>query len=238
MHNGWPSPYIPVLEMGNYSIQITSEESSYLVVTPQIGEIAGAIICLLAVDIVGRKMMIIFTASLFIISWIILGLAATPTLMFASRFLAGVSCLISFATGVMYLAEITNPTARAFLVTLSGTSFAIGDLVIYVIGAFVPLDTAAFICACIPLLYLVTFCWMPESPYFYLMRNKEEQARKCLQILRGQTDVNKEFEGMSAAVKEQNESKKKWLDVFTVKSFRRALIIGLGRYVENMRSVP
>lgn len=147
MHNGWPSPYIPVLERGNYTFQITSEESSYLVATPQIGEIAGAIICLLAVDIVGRKMMIIFTASLFIISWILLGLAATSTLMFASRFLEGVSCLISFATVVMYLAEITNPTARAFLVTLSASSLAIGDLVIYVIGAFIPLDTAAFICA-------------------------------------------------------------------------------------------
>lgn len=66
------------------------------------------------------------------------------------------------------------------------------------------------------------------------MWNKEEQARKCLQVLRGRTEVNKEFEGMSAAVKEQNESKKKWLDVFIVKSFRRALIIGLGRYVENV----
>lgn len=230
MHNGWTSPYIPALVKGNYTFQITSKESFYLVGIRQIGQIAGAIMILLIVDIVGRKKLIISSAVLFIIVWVALGLASSLLVMVVSRFLAGVSCIIIYQVVPMYLAEITEPRARGILLASAGTSLAIGELFIYLIGDFLPLDTAAFICTSLPAFYLLWFFWMPETPYFYLMQRTDDRAKESLRILRARKDVSKEFDRVSAAVKVQNESKRYFLDLFFVKSQRRALIICLGRY--------
>lgn len=229
MHNGWTSPYIPVLVKGNYTFQITNQESSYLVVIPQIGQIVGAFIIVLIVDIVGRKILIILSAVLFIIVWVSLGLASTLAIMTLVRFIAGISCTITYQVVAIYLAEITEPKARGILLTCAGTSLAIGDLIIYLIGAFLPLDTAAFVSTAVPALVLVTCSWMPESPYLYLMIQKDEKAKESLRMLRACNDVSEEFDRISAAVQKQNQSKRKLFDLFVVKSQRRALIIGLGK---------
>lgn len=56
-----------------------------------------------------------------------------------------------------------------------------------VVGSFCTYETLNFSCMSMPILFLVTFIFMPESPYYFLLRNKEENAVKSLVILRGIT---------------------------------------------------
>lgn len=228
MHYGWPSPYLPVLQKGNYTFQITSEESSYLTVIPLIGAICGASGTGLIIDVVGRKKLLVYSSIPFIVSWLLVGVATSSTLMFVGRFIAGVFDGLSFTAVPMYLGEIAEPKTRGLLASVCPVSIVFGILLINILGTYLPLDTVAFISTSFPLLLLLTFSWMPESPYFYLMRGKLKEATHSLQALRGYEDVTEEFNRISTAVKEASESKGKFLGLFTVRSNRKGFLITLG----------
>ncbi|XP_018563927.1 facilitated trehalose transporter Tret1-like [Anoplophora glabripennis] len=228
MHYGWSSPFGPVLLEGKYKFTITSNESSWLTVTPLIGAVFGAFVTGLVVDTFGRKRMIVFSSVPFIASWLLIGFADSSTLMFVGRFLAGAIDGLSFIAVPMYLGEIAEPKIRGLLSSVCPVSIVFGILLINVLGTYLPLDTTAFISTILPLLLLITFPWMPESPYFYLMKGNEEEARKSLQIFRGVEDVTVELNRISSAVKEQQENKGSFLDLFRVNSNRKAIFITLG----------
>lgn len=227
MHYGWPSHYLPVLESGNYTFQITSEESSYLAVTPLVGAIFGAFLAGFIVDIVGRKRLVVCSALPFVSSWLFVGFASSSDLMFVGRFIAGFFDGISFTAVPMYLGEIAEPKTRGLLASVCPVSIVFGILLINILGAYLPLDTVAFVSVIFPVL-LLSFSFMPESPYFYLIRGKLNEARQSLQALRGYENVTEELNRISTAVQEQNENKGKFLDLFTVKSNRKGLLITLG----------
>ncbi|KAF2901320.1 hypothetical protein ILUMI_04863 [Ignelater luminosus] len=68
--------------------------------------------------------------------------------------------------------------------------------------------------------------WMPETPYYLIKKGKHEQAKKNLQLLRGDENVEEEMKSLCEAVsRQENVEKGKIFDLFTVKSNRRAVII-------------
>ncbi|VEN44662.1 unnamed protein product [Callosobruchus maculatus] len=204
MHYGWPSPYIPVLENGNYTFTISSEEGSWLTVIPLIGAMCGALVTGLIVDIFGRKRLIVLSSLPFLASWLMVALAPSSTLMFIGRFIAGASDGLSFTAVPMYLGEIAEPKIRGLLASICPVSVVFGVIL------------------------LITYSWMPESPYFHVMKGDIQSARRSLEIFRGTKDVDEELQRISEAVKQQNENKGSMLDLFTVKSNRKGLIITLG----------
>lgn len=229
MHFGWPSPYLPILENGNYTLEITPEESSYMAVMPVIGEIFGALLNVLMIDLIGRKYTIVFSSVPIIMAWLLIGITSSTVMMFTGRFIAGISDGLSFNAVPLYLGEIASPRVRGFLGSLCPVSVVLGILVIYTIGGYLALDVAALVSLSIPTFFLFSFMLMPESPYFLLMKGQEKKAIKTLQTLRGTKDVNDEFDRISAAVREQNENKGNFLDLFTVRSHRKGLLICLGK---------
>lgn len=62
----------------------------------------------------------------------------------------------------------------------------VGILLVYVLGYFFTLVTFNIICAILPLVFGAIFVWMPESPYFYIMKNNMEKAENSLKWLRGE----------------------------------------------------
>ncbi|KAG5875058.1 hypothetical protein JTB14_026189 [Gonioctena quinquepunctata] len=228
MHYGWSSPFIPVLRSGKYSFHISSDEGSWLTVMPLVGAFFGAFFTATVVDKIGRKRLIVFSSLPFIASWLMIAFAKSSTLMFIGRFLAGAADGLSFTAVPMYLGEIADPKIRGLLASICPVSIVFGILFINVIGAYLPLDTCALIGTFFPLLLLITFTFMPESPYFYLMKGRTIDARRSLRVFRGMDNVNEELTRISMAVKEQNESKGSFLDMFTVKSNRKGMIVTLG----------
>lgn len=228
MHYGWTSPSLPILLSGNYTFTITSDESSWLVVTPLLGAIFGALFTGMIVDIFGRKKLIIFSAAPFMLSWLFIAWATSSTLMFIARFIAGMTDGLSFTAVPMYLGEIADPKIRGLIASVCPVCIIFGILLINILGSYLSIETTAYIGTVVPLLLLVTFIWMPESPYFYLMKGKVEEAKKSLQILRGSEDIGAELNRISEAVEEQNKNKGKWTDLLTIRSNRRAVLVAFG----------
>ncbi|XP_060534858.1 facilitated trehalose transporter Tret1-like [Cylas formicarius] len=228
MHYGWPSPSLPILTNGTYSFTISQEEGSWLAVAPLIGAIFGAAVTGFVVDIFGRKRLIVLSSVPFTASWLFIAVAPSSVLMFVARFVAGMTDGLSFTAVPMYLGEIAEPKIRGLIASICPLCILFGYLLINVLGSYLPIDTTAYVAVSVPILLLVTFVWMPESPYFYVMKGRVSEARRSLQKFRGRDDVSAELDRISEAVREQNARRGHFLDLVRVRSNRKALIIALG----------
>lgn len=238
MHSGWPSPSIHQLLSENSTIPITNEEGSWLAVMPLIGAIVGSLFAATTIDIMGRKKTILLTAFPFFTAWIMVAYARSVLVLSIARIIAGAADGVTFTAVPMYLGEIAGPNIRGLLGSSCSVTFILGILLINCVGLYLSISVTALISSVLPVFLLFTFIWMPESPYYLLMRGRFEDARRSLQIFRGTRDVDVELNRIHDAVIEQSKNSGKFVDLFKVKSNRKALFITLGlRTVQQFSGV-
>lgn len=226
MHYGWPSPSLPKLQNSTESgFTITNDEGSWMAVMPLLGGVLGAVIAGVTVDILGRKTTIILTTFPFFTGWIMVAYCKSAVLLCTARFIAGIADGWAFTAVPMYIGEIANPKIRGLLGSGVSVTWILGILLINIIGSYLSVTVTALVSSLIPVLTLLTFMWMPESPYYLLMRDKPKAAKRSLQTLRGLEDVDSELNRLTVAVKEQTSNSGKFLDLFTVRSNRKAVFI-------------
>lgn len=64
----------------------------------------------------------------------------------------------------------------------------LGFVYVYSIGPFVSLLWLNILCSLIPLLFFLTFLFMPETPYYQVSKGKIKEAKKSLMRLRGKSE--------------------------------------------------
>lgn len=128
----------------------------------------------------------------------------------------------------MYIGEVSEPKIRGVLGSSVSVSFISGILFINCIGPYFSIAFSAFVCIIFPVLLLAVFAWMPETPYYLIMKGKREEARKSLQFLRRMNNVDKELNKLTSDVERQLSEPGRMKDLFTIKSNLKALLILLG----------
>lgn len=83
------------------------------------------------------------------------------------------------------IGECASPRVRGALGAFTAIFLSLGILITYVIGAFVPWNVLAWILSAFPALLFGAMYMMPETPTWLLSKNREEEAKKALQFLRG-----------------------------------------------------
>lgn len=179
------------------------------------------------VDVIGRKSSVLLVAVPQLISWILVGVAKTVWVFYLARLVAGIGDAALFATIPIYVCEIAEPRVRGTWGNIVAISIYVGIFLINVIGAYYDIVTTAIICGCFPVLHVLLFCFMPESPYYLLMKNKEEEARDALRILRWRIDVDEELVSLKTDVARQVSETGTMKELFTIVSNRKALIMCL-----------
>lgn len=231
---GWPSPSVRMIENNQTQIVADSNQISWIVALMDAGNAVSPIPSGFISDIVGRKAVLLFTGGLFSVTWILAGLAQTPLLLYIARFLAGFSKGIIFTVVPMYLGEIASTPIRGALSTMFAGLLWSGTMYEFIIGPFVTFKMLIIISGIIPIVFLLTFIWMPDSPYYLLMRNRTEQAEKALKWLRNagnqSGDINNnpvqvELKEMKAAVEEEMKNRGRFTDLISKKGNRRATLI-------------
>nr|CAH7719466.1 unnamed protein product [Callosobruchus chinensis] len=204
MHYGWPSPTLPQIERPNSTLCIGNEEGSWLAVMPLVGAILGAVTAANIVDAFGRKKTVLATAVPFFLSWLMVAAANTSIWLHIARFIAGAADGVTFTVVPMYIGEIADPRIRGML----GSSCSVSSLV--------------------PVISFFTFIWMPESPYYLLMQNKIEDAKRSLRKFRKDQDIEEEIERMKGSIQSQSKNTGRFFDLFLVKSNLKAVFIIAG----------
>lgn len=225
MQYGWSAPIIPVLESPDTPIKITESDKDWIENIYLIGGIFGVPITIYLVDKIGRKFSVLAAACLSLMAWMITAFATHSSLLLVARFMTGVAGDVAFVAAPMYIAEIADQKIRGFLATLIYTMMLVGILLIYVIGPYVSVFVSSCVGASFLFIQLATFPFMPESPYYHLCKGKYEKAKRSLERLRVNPDVEREMNEMKAAIERQKLESGRPKDLIMEKGNRKAVII-------------
>lgn len=233
---GWPSPSLGKLEANTTDIRVTPEQVSWVVAAMDAGNLVSPIPCGYMADLVGRKIVILFSGVLFFVTWVMVGLANTPEWLYAARFLAGFGKGITFTVVPMYLGEIASVPIRGALSTVFAGLLWAGTMFEFAIGPYVSFRILALASGVIPVVFFCSFLFMPDSPYFLIMHKRDDDARRCLRWLRktpkpSHPELNlpnyteKELKEMKNTVEEDLKHKGRFYDLLSTAGNRRATLI-------------
>lgn len=226
LHFGWPSP--AKLRLKDLDFHITKEEVSYIVMISPLGYLVGCPITGFLLDKIGRKLSILILAIPQILSWLLIANCTGVNMIYAARLSCGFSEGAALTSVPVYIGEISDPKIRGALGMGYGAAVMVGCVLINFYGSYIPIRKSAYFSIFMPVLFLGTFVWMPESPYFCIMKGKVESARRSLRRLRWVNDVEAELVQLTSDVQRQLSEPKSVKDIFTIRSNLKAFLILLG----------
>lgn len=157
----------------------------------------------------GRKGMMLTLVIPFLIGWALVIWAQNLAMLLVGRFILGLAGGCFCISAPQYSTEIAEKEIRGILGTFFGVMIIAGILFVYTIGAFLPIFWTNVVCGIVPLIYGAVLFFVPESPVYFMMKNREDDAIKSLKWLRGQ-DYNPtmEIEGLQTELRLNAEAPK------------------------------
>lgn len=212
------------------SFEVTEQSKSWIGGLMPLAGLAGGICGGPLIEYLGRRNTILATSIPFIVSGLLIACAVDVGMVLAGRALSGFCVGIASLSLPVYLGETLQPEVRGTLGLLPTAFGNIGILICFVAGKYMNWSELAFLGAALPIPFLILMFVIPETPRWYVSRNKQEEARKALQWLRGkQANVEPELKGI---VKSHHESEKtasnnQMLELFKKQNLK-PLLISLG----------
>ncbi|CAH0717818.1 unnamed protein product, partial [Brenthis ino] len=207
--------------------------AAYLVGTPAVF-LFGYI-----VDNYGRKLALMLTSFSMAICWGLKLYSTETWALITARAIIGLGVSGSYVVTPLYIKEISEDSIRGTLGSLVVLSQNLGNLLVYILGEYLCYQATLWICLAVPLIHLLLFPAMPETPSFLLKSGKVEEARSALAWLRCRqtSDMAVDSELQSLLVElEQNTNgnffttlKTLVSDPCTFRAFRITLTITLAR---------
>ncbi|CAH1188711.1 unnamed protein product [Phyllotreta striolata] len=228
--NSWTSPVLPKLENltsdNPFDHTITSSQASWLSSLLTLGAILGCWFFGALSDIAGKRPVFISLGLPLLLGYILMASVGKIEAFYVARFAQGTAMGGLFAL-MNYLGEVSSKENRGVVMTLTGMMVSAGALFSYVVGPFVSVNEFNAIMAVVPAVFLVvSYAFCAESPYFYLMKNEVELAKKSLRAFRGDgCDIDGEIDDMKVQIKAQNEGS--IIDIVKTRGFLKAFTISI-----------
>ena len=161
------------------------------------------------------------------LSWLVLIFANSNGALYTSRLMVGFFGGIMLPLQPIYIAEISLSDLRGRLLSIAVLTQPIGSLLCYALGSLVSwrmLGVAGLFLAVTEFI-LMWFC--PESPVWLLQCQKEVEAKRSLQWLRGdQLDIELELAAMKENVEKSREVNK--FTLILSRQYLKPIILVLG----------
>jgi len=190
--HGWPSAAIPYLQQpynrtDNVTVPgITHHEGSWIGSLSPLGSLLGAMPAGYLADQLGRRFLMLIMAAPMVVGWAMLMFAHNSiSVLYTARFILGFTCGIATVVFPLYSDEIAEVRVRGSLGVYLHLMFCVGILYVYIFGAILPYVRMSIACTVLPVLFAVTFFWMPESPLHLLNKGQTDKAKESLRWLRG-----------------------------------------------------
>lgn len=141
---------------------------------------------------------------------------------------------LGLAAGAFYLStpqytsEIAEKEIRGTLGSFLQLLISFGVLFVYLIGAYISVFWMNVACGICPLIFALVFIFMPESPFYLIMKNREKEAENALKHLRdADHNIQQEINELKQLFN-QNEAKVSFRKAIKQRSSISALVIGAG----------
>ncbi|XP_063926781.1 facilitated trehalose transporter Tret1-2 homolog [Zophobas morio] len=232
LHTGWPAPSLPKLLSDEYPYDISNDEASYVTIIGHLGNLCGGLLGTTLLDKIGRKKTILAIAVPQLVSFLLIILSyQLMELLYIARFVGGVAEGMTFTIIPIYIAEIAEPSIRGTLGTLISVTCMFGIVYANVVGSYLSIKITATTFLVFPALFILLFWKMPESPYYLLMMNKQDEAEAALKFLRRKASVGQELTLLIKDVNRQMSESGTFKDIFTIDSNRKAFLLMIGTRV-------
>ncbi|CAH1725117.1 unnamed protein product [Aphis gossypii] len=182
---GWPSPVLAKLSNGGLTMVATNEQQSWMIAMLELGNLLSPIPFGLLVDKVGRKPCLLLTGPLYIVSWLMVLWSSTIGVLYWVRLLQGACIGIITTVAPIYIGEIAGDSIRGALSTFFNGMLNAGILYVYCVGPMVSYDALTYYSLLVPCAFLGTCLWIPESPYYYVLRDDDKKAHESVAWLHG-----------------------------------------------------
>ncbi|OLQ87852.1 D-xylose-proton symporter [Vibrio ponticus] len=219
-----------VIEPLTAYFQLTPAESGWAVSNVLFGCIFGALIVGSISNKYGRKRTLIFTAVLFFVSAIGSALATTFFWFVVYRMIGGFAVGMASAITPLYIAEVSPKNYRGRMLGLQQMLMVGGQMVVYIVNFMIVKGMAEawvvdmgwrwmLASELVPItLFLLLVTFMPESPRWYAMVGRNDDALKVLSRLSNLEHAKKLLSEITDSIRQEESSKAASLNVSQILS--------------------
>ncbi|CAH0721244.1 unnamed protein product, partial [Brenthis ino] len=225
---GWSAPIIPKLqdpEQTPLPGRITDLQASWVGSLLYIGAMVGPYVTGILSNVIGRKPCLIIGGCLNIVSYILVVTTTNIAMIYAVRVISGLGMGITIVGNIVYVGEIASTHIRGMLLTSTSIVGISGTLLVYSVVPFVSYVVTGYIPLVISIVHVICLFFIPESPVYYVMKEKDVTATKTLNLLGRSAEVEKVLETFAYKKGETSTKIKDWTEIFTIKSNRWSLFI-------------
>jgi len=179
-------------------------------------------------DKIGRKKALIFAGILFLIGSLIMALALNIPILILGRVIAGLALGTVSIISPLYISELSTSSNRGKMVTFNILGITFGALLAYIVNYVFSHDGDwrwMFGLEALPAFCLIVgMIFLSETPRWLAIHSLEDKAKRVLQHIRGNQDINEELSAIESSIGEYGSS---WSELLKP-TVRRAVLLGVG----------
>ncbi|VVC91037.1 facilitated trehalose transporter Tret1-2 homolog isoform X3 [Leptidea sinapis] len=226
---GWSSPVVLKITQENstdYDFDVSSSQGDWVSSLINLGAAAICFPIGLIMDLLGRRKTMLLLTIPFTLGWLLITFAANIGMLLAGRFITGVAGGAFCVTAPAYTSEIAQDSIRGTLGSYFQLMITVGILFAYGVGSYTSVFVFNILCTFIPIIFGITFFFMPESPNFLVIKGRHDEAKDALITLRGRDyDVDSELNELQAKAEDSKRNPVSFASAITKKTAVKALII-------------
>jgi major inositol transporter-like SP family MFS transporter len=200
------------------------------------GAALGALLGGRIADKIGRKRMLLLCGAIFLVGAAGCALAPTVQIMVAARIILGFGVGAASVTCPLYLAEMAPPERRGRMVTINELMIVTGQMLAFAMNALLDhlihdphVWRIMLAVAAVPAVaLLVGMLFLPESPRWYGLKNRFEEARAVLGLSLDTKEADAEFAAIVEHAERTLTKRTPWTVIRDVPWIRKVLLIGCG----------
>ena len=200
------------------------------------GAALGALLGGRIADRIGRKRMLLLCGAIFLVGALGCALAPTVQIMVAARIVLGFGVGAASVTCPLYLAEMAPPDRRGRMVTINELMIVTGQMLAFAMNALLDhliqdphVWRIMLAVASIPAVaLLVGMLFLPDSPRWYGLKGRFDEARTVLGYSLDPRAADAEFEAIVAHAERTMTSRTPWTVIRDVPWIRKVVLIGCG----------
>lgn len=219
----------PIVKNGTYNFNVTDNQFSWMGSALNLGAASTCVPIGYICDMIGRKNVMLGLSAPFLIGWSLVCGAICPIMVILGRFLLGMSCGGFSVVVPMYIGEISSKNIRGLLGTFIHLMMCLGVLMSNIFGAYVNLLSFNLICLLCTCVIACLFIFLPETPAYYVSKDKDEKAKRSIRRLRGKNyDVTLELAVLKADVESRKIANETECRTLCQRYGIKVLFIGMG----------
>ncbi|XP_033217923.1 facilitated trehalose transporter Tret1-like [Belonocnema kinseyi] len=191
----WTSPALPHLTNSVSQFPVSIMQGAWIASLNGCGSILGYLLSIPFINWLGPKRTLLLLAIPQIISWILICLGRNWIILCLARVIGGIGYGAGLCATSAYVGQIGDESTRGIFLTLIKLTINIGIFITMFLGAFLSYNTMNLALLGIPIIFIISFSFMPDSNQFQniaVVENENEGLVGNIVLKEKTVDVLKE----------------------------------------------